>query len=112
MTGKLILERISSSGITPYVHAGPLIAELLSSASKTLNEYVRAGGYEVVRRILCEVTREQVILLLDEAGLRGRAGGGFRAISGGLCLGGQSMRNTLSAMLTLASPAASRNASY
>jgi len=38
---------------------------------------VRLGGYEVARRIAHQAMHDEVIRCLDEAGLRGRGGGGY-----------------------------------
>jgi NADH-quinone oxidoreductase subunit F len=51
-----------------------LIESLLSDAVGSFDDYVKLGGYDVVRRL---DDREQAIQTLDEAGLRGRAGGGY-----------------------------------
>jgi NADH-quinone oxidoreductase subunit F len=74
MTGQIRLERISNNEFSPHVHVGPLIESLLSDAVGSFDDYVKLGGYDVVRRL---DDREQAIQTLDEAGLRGRAGGGY-----------------------------------
>ncbi|MBD0373746.1 MAG: NADH-quinone oxidoreductase subunit F, partial [Pyrinomonadaceae bacterium] len=51
--------------------------DILAGGKGSLDEYVRAGGYEVARRVACHMAREEVIAQLDAAGLRGRAGGGY-----------------------------------
>jgi len=71
MTGQIKLEKINNNG--PYVHRGPLIESLLSDAAASFDDYVRLGGYDVARQL----DRESAIQTLDEAGLRGRAGGGY-----------------------------------
>jgi len=74
MTGQIRLERISNNEFRPHVQVGPLIESLLSDAVEAFDEYVKLGGYDVVRRL---EDREAAIQTLDEAGLRGRAGGGY-----------------------------------
>ena len=43
----------------------------------SIEEYMAAGGYEAIRKILKEYTPEQVIETIIASGLRGRGGGGF-----------------------------------
>ncbi len=43
----------------------------------SIEEYMAAGGYEAIRKILKESTPEQVIETIIASGLRGRGGGGF-----------------------------------
>jgi len=71
MTGQIKLEKINNNA--PHVHRGPLIESLLSDAAASFDDYVQLGGYDVARRM----DRESAIQKLDEAGLRGRAGGGY-----------------------------------
>ena len=75
MSGQIKLERINTNG--PHVHRGPLIESLLSNAAGSFDDYVRLGGYDVSRRIMQSPDREESIQILEEAGLRGRAGGGY-----------------------------------
>ena len=77
MNGRIRLERNGNSALEPYVHRGPLIDDLLSNAGGSLEDYLRMGGYEVARRIAQLTNREEALQSLDEAGLRGRAGGGY-----------------------------------
>lgn len=77
MPGRIKLKSIGTDGLQPHVHAGPLLTELLSSAAASIDDYVRGGGYEVARRVAAQATPEEAIRTLDEAGLRGRAGGGY-----------------------------------
>ena len=77
MIGRIKLERINNSDLRPRVHAGPLINDLVANAAASIDDYVRLGGYEVARRIASEETPDDVIRCLDEAGLRGRGGGGY-----------------------------------
>lgn len=77
MTGQIRLEKISNNEFRPHVQAGPLIESLLSDAVGSFDDYVRRGGYDVVRRLAQSSDREAAIQTLDEAGLRGRAGGGY-----------------------------------
>src|SRR6185436_20483768 len=74
MTGQIRLERISNNEFRPHVQVGPLIESLLSDAVEAFAECVKLGGYDVVRRL---EDPEAAIQTLDEAGLRGRAGGGY-----------------------------------
>jgi NADH-quinone oxidoreductase subunit F len=75
MSGQMKLERIINN--EPHVHRGPLIESLLSDAVGSFDDYVRLGGYDVARRIMQTADREGPIQILEEAGLRGRAGGGY-----------------------------------
>lgn len=77
MPGQIKLKRIGADGLQPHVHPGPLLTGVLSSAAATLDEYVLKGGYEVARRVASQASPDEVIQTLDEAGLRGRAGGGY-----------------------------------
>lgn len=77
MTGRIKLERTSSSELQPHIHSGPLIKDLRSNAAGSLEDYVRLGGYEVARRIAHMGTHDEAIRCLDDAGLRGRGGGGY-----------------------------------
>jgi len=77
MIGRIQLEKLSSSDLRPHIHSGPLIKDLLSNAAGSLEDYVRLGGYEVARRIACNITHDEAIQCLDDAGLRGRGGGGY-----------------------------------
>jgi NADH-quinone oxidoreductase subunit F len=43
----------------------------------SLDEYIAAGGYEAMQKILKEYTPDQVIDIVTRSGLRGRGGGGF-----------------------------------
>ncbi len=43
----------------------------------SITEYVAAGGYEAIQKVLKEYTPEQVIDVITRSGLRGRGGGGF-----------------------------------
>jgi len=42
-----------------------------------IDEYLEAGGYSALERCLKEMSPEDVIAVMDEAGLRGRGGAGF-----------------------------------
>lgn len=44
---------------------------------ESLEDYVAAGGYEGLHRVLTEMTPLQVCETMSESGLRGRGGGGF-----------------------------------
>lgn len=56
--------RISTEG---YGHMNPLDIE----------EYIKLGGFQALKKALTEMTREEVIKEVLESGLRGRGGGGF-----------------------------------
>jgi len=77
MSGRISLERINTDGGLPHLHAGPLTSDILSCTSRRLDEYLSAGGYEVARRIAHAEGFGETIETLEEAGLRGRAGGGY-----------------------------------
>ena len=42
-----------------------------------INEYIAAGGYEALKKAVCELTPEQVIEIIKVSGLAGRGGAGF-----------------------------------
>ncbi|HYJ87665.1 MAG TPA: NADH-ubiquinone oxidoreductase-F iron-sulfur binding region domain-containing protein [Pyrinomonadaceae bacterium] len=77
MNGQINLEKIANSELRPYLYPGPLITDLLSNAGGSSEEHRRLGGYEIARRIAKQNTRDEAIQSLDDAGLRGRAGGGY-----------------------------------
>jgi NADH-quinone oxidoreductase subunit F len=77
MSGQIKLEKIASDEFRPHVNAGPLIESLLSDAGGAFDDYLGRGGYEAVRRMAQPSGREEAIQILDDAGLRGRAGGGY-----------------------------------
>ncbi|MCQ2239750.1 MAG: NAD(P)H-dependent oxidoreductase subunit E [Bacteroidaceae bacterium] len=56
--------RISTEG---YGHMNPL----------DIDEYIKLGGFQALKKALTEMTREQVIKEVLDSGLRGRGGGGF-----------------------------------
>ncbi|TFI23169.1 NADH-quinone oxidoreductase subunit F, partial [Herbaspirillum sp. 3C11] len=59
-------------------HIKPLILADLDGQNWHLEDYVKRGGYESLKRILAEnITPEQVIAELKSSGLRGRGGAGF-----------------------------------
>jgi NADH-quinone oxidoreductase subunit F len=43
----------------------------------SIDEYIEAGGYQAIRKVLKEYTPEKVIEIITASGLRGRGGGGF-----------------------------------
>ncbi|MCL1795905.1 MAG: hydrogenase, partial [Clostridia bacterium] len=43
----------------------------------SLEEYIAAGGFTALAKALTEMTREEVIEVMTQSGLRGRGGGGF-----------------------------------
>jgi NADH-quinone oxidoreductase subunit F len=67
---------ISGSGCSPYVQSGPLLDDVLSNSGTAIADYTGMGGYEVARRATLRPPLE-IIQRIDEAGLRGRGGGGF-----------------------------------
>jgi len=77
MHGQIKLKRIGTDGLQPHLHPGPLMTDFLSGAAGTIEEYVQLGGYEVARRVALQMTSDEVIQSLEDAGLRGRAGGGY-----------------------------------
>jgi NADH-quinone oxidoreductase subunit F len=44
---------------------------------ESIEEYIGTGGYEVLKDAVSSMTREQVITILTDSGLRGRGGAGF-----------------------------------
>ena len=44
-----------------------------------IEDYIRVGGYEGLKKVLSDMTPEQVVEELKTSGLRGRGGGGFPA---------------------------------
>src|SRR5438270_1522069 len=68
MTGPIKLEISSKSTPPPHVSGGRIIRDLLDG---------EIYGTDSIRKILCESSREAALNLLDQAGIRGRAGGGF-----------------------------------
>ena len=42
-----------------------------------INEYIAAGGYEALKKAVCDLTPEQVIEIIKVSGLAGRGGAGF-----------------------------------
>lgn len=59
------------------VVAGPLLTDLTAQPAHRLAEYRGAGGYELAARVARSRDHAAVCETLEEAGLRGRAGGGF-----------------------------------
>ena len=47
--------------------------------AESLDEYIAAGGFKALEKCMTEMTRDQVIDVVDQSGLRGRGGGGFPA---------------------------------
>ena len=45
--------------------------------AESLDEYIAAGGFEALSKVMFEMSREDVINEVDRSGLRGRGGGGF-----------------------------------
>ena len=44
---------------------------------ESIEETIGSGGYTALRKVLTEMTKEEVIKEITESGLRGRGGGGF-----------------------------------
>jgi len=44
---------------------------------ENIDEYIAVDGYQALGKVLTEMTREEVIQLIKDSGLRGRGGGGF-----------------------------------
>ncbi len=47
--------------------------------SESLDEYIAGGGFKALEKALFEMSRDDVIDVVDQSGLRGRGGGGFPA---------------------------------
>ncbi len=76
MDKQLAFENVSGDDLKPYVHRGPLLKDLLSSASTQCGTDNGAEGYDELRRAL-GLTPASIIDMINAAGLRGRGGGGF-----------------------------------
>ncbi len=79
MNGRIRLQRIGTDAPGAHIHPGPLTSDILSGAARALDDYLASGGYEVARRVAHTAAFDEVIQILDDAGLRGRAGGGYPA---------------------------------
>ena len=44
---------------------------------ENIDEYIAVDGYQALGKVLTEMTREEVIQVIKDSGLRGRGGGGF-----------------------------------
>ncbi len=44
---------------------------------ENIDEYIAVDGYQALAKVLTEMTREEVIQVIKDSGLRGRGGGGF-----------------------------------
>jgi NADH-quinone oxidoreductase subunit F len=75
--GRIKLEKLRGSESVPYTQFGPLLSDLWSSAASSISEYIHLGGYAIARRAISDMTGDEITSLLDKAGLRGRAGGGY-----------------------------------
>jgi NADH-quinone oxidoreductase subunit F len=67
----------NSDGRPMRISAGPLLADLTAQPAHRLADYRAAGGYAAAARIAREGDYTAICDTLEEAGLRGRAGGGF-----------------------------------
>src|SRR5437016_11330525 len=54
-----------------------LLRRILKKASPALDAYRADGGYRALAKALNEMSREQVVQVVKDAGLRGRGGAGF-----------------------------------
>ena len=88
--GNEVVERLlyTQHGVS-YVHPEeiPFLAKqtriVLENCGKfdaeSLDEYLASGGFKALEKAITEMTPDQVIEVVDQAGLRGRGGGGFPA---------------------------------
>ena len=61
-----------------YQTQNPLVLRKLDSIDpESLDDFLALGGYRTLRKILFQMTPEQVIEVVERSGLRGRGGGGF-----------------------------------
>ncbi|MBM4288577.1 MAG: NADH-quinone oxidoreductase subunit F, partial [Deltaproteobacteria bacterium] len=61
-----------------YQSQNPLVLRKLDIIDpESLDDYLAFGGYRTLRKILFQMTPEQVIEAVEKSGLRGRGGGGF-----------------------------------
>ena len=63
---------------TPILTAG-VTGTVLNGHIESLADYKAKGGYDAIKRVLSEMTPEQVIETVKEANVRGRGGAGFPA---------------------------------
>ncbi|NYT62281.1 NADH-quinone oxidoreductase subunit NuoF [Alcaligenaceae bacterium] len=69
---------LSTSMIFHDRHISPQIVEGLNGENWGLEDYVKRGGYEALRKILTTgMTPDEVIATVKASGLRGRGGAGF-----------------------------------
>jgi NADH-quinone oxidoreductase subunit F len=54
-----------------------LLRRILNKASPSLEAYRAEGGYRALAKAVNEMTREQVVQVVKDSGLRGRGGAGF-----------------------------------
>ncbi len=55
----------------------PLTANIRPGPPLGLKEYEQAGGYQAVRKVLHDLTPEEVTAMVKASTLRGRGGAGF-----------------------------------
>ncbi|MGQ9920555.1 MAG: NADH-quinone oxidoreductase subunit NuoF [Desulfobacca sp.] len=61
-----------------YQTQNPLVLRKLDIIDpESLDDYLALGGYRTLRKILFQMTPEEVIAAIEKSGLRGRGGGGF-----------------------------------
>ncbi len=63
-----------------------VLADLGKIDPESIDEYVKAGGYEAAKKVLTTMSPDDVISTIKESGLRGRGGGGFpTGVKWGFC---------------------------
>lgn len=72
-----IVSALVDPGVEPFVGSGPLLDDLTAAGNGNFETYRRGGGYDVLEHARATMTPESITNLVDAAGLRGRAGGGF-----------------------------------
>jgi len=72
-------ERARTAGEIPFYRGHHRIALALCGVvdARSIDDYVAAGGYEAVSKVLTAMTPNDVIEEVTKSGLRGRGGGGF-----------------------------------
>ena len=72
-------ERTSEEGEVPfYKHQRRIVSDIKGLIDPTsIDDYVAAGGYSALAKVIADMSRDQVIAEVKESGLRGRGGAGF-----------------------------------